>query len=44
MNSMAVLICGAILLSAGFGVYLRLRQIAFVRCHRDEAPQISATA
>ena len=38
MNSLAVLICGAILLSAGFGVYLRLRQIAFVRDHREETP------
>ena len=38
MNSLAVAICGAILLSAGFGVYLRLRQMAFVRDHREEAP------
>ena len=38
MNSLAVVICGAILLSAGFGVYLRLRQMAFVRDHRDETP------
>src|SRR3974390_1756325 len=38
MNSLAVVICGAILLSAGFGVYLRLRQIASVRDHRDETP------
>ena len=38
MNSLAVLICGAFLLSAGSGVYLRLRQIAFVRDHREETP------
>ncbi len=38
MNSLAVLICGAILLSAGFGAYLRVRQVAFVRDHREETP------
>jgi len=38
MNPLAVVICGAILLSAGFGVYLRLRQMAFVRDHRGETP------
>ncbi|ARN82774.1 M48 family metallopeptidase [Methylocystis bryophila] len=38
MNSLAVAICGAILLSAAFGVYLRLRQIAYVGDHRGETP------
>jgi STE24 endopeptidase len=38
MTSMGVLVCLAILLSAGAGVYLRLRQIATVARNRDVVP------
>ncbi len=39
MTPMAMAICIAILLSTGFGVYLRGRQLAAVKLNRDAAPR-----
>ena len=39
MTPLATIICAAIVLSTGLGVYLRLRQMAFVRRNRDTAPR-----
>ena len=39
MTPLAMIICAAIVLSTGLGVYLRLRQMAFVGRNRDAAPR-----
>ncbi|MGA9825683.1 MAG: M48 family metallopeptidase [Methylocystis sp.] len=39
MTPLATIICAAIVLSTGLGVYLRLRQMAFVSRNRDAAPR-----
>lgn len=38
MSVMGIVICLAIVVSAGWGVYLRLRQMAMVEAHRDHVP------
>ncbi len=39
MTPLAMMICAAIVLSTGLGVYLRLRQMAVVRRNRDAPPR-----